>query len=137
MIEDEQKTVVRGAGGRWLPGQSANPSGRPLGARQKIEESFLDSLRRKWAADGDGIVDKAALQDPVAFLNVMAKVLPKELAISVEQRTPGNLDANAYAALRSLLNVIEASKIEGEPGEVFERIEQFLRSENAKQIDSL
>jgi hypothetical protein len=36
-----------------------------LGARQKIETDFLDSLQRKRAKDGDSIVDKAALQDPV------------------------------------------------------------------------
>jgi hypothetical protein len=55
---------------------------------------------RKWAKDGDSIVDNAAIQDPVAFLNVMAKVLPKELAISVEQRTPDNLRPEACATLR-------------------------------------
>jgi hypothetical protein len=51
---------------------------------------------RKWAKDGDSIVDNAA----IAFLNVMAKVLPKELAISVEQRTPDNLRPEACATLR-------------------------------------
>jgi hypothetical protein len=91
-------------------------------------------LRRKWAADGDDIVDKAALQDPVAFLNVMAKVLPKELAISVEQRTPGNLSHEAYASLRSLLDVIQSSGIEGEPQAVFEMIEQDLRARASKMV---
>jgi hypothetical protein len=87
------------------------------------------------AADGDSIVDKAALQDPVAFLNVMAKVLPKELAVSVEQRTPGNLDAGAYGALRSLLDVIQRVGIEGEPQQVFEMIEEDLRARLAVLVE--
>jgi hypothetical protein len=81
-----------------------------LGACQNIETDFLDSLQREWAKDGDSIEDKAAIQNPVAFPNVMAKVRPKELAISVEQRTPGNLEPAAFAALRRLLDIIQAAQ---------------------------
>ena len=40
------------AGPEW------NPAGRPVGARSKIEESFLESLWKKWEAEGDAIVDR-------------------------------------------------------------------------------
>jgi hypothetical protein len=99
------KSALRSRG--FLASASSAKSVGPLGAHQKIETDLLDSLQRKWAKDGDSIVDKAAIQDPVAFLNVIAKVLPKELAISVEQRTPGGLTPEAYATLRRLLDIIE------------------------------
>jgi hypothetical protein len=58
-------------------------------------------LRKKWEIDGDDIVDRVARDNPEKILEVMARVLPKELAVTVEQRTPGNLDPDAYAALRA------------------------------------
>jgi hypothetical protein len=68
---------------------------------------------------------------------ILARVLPKELAVTVEQRTPGGLDADSYAALRRLLDLIESLKIEGEPQAVFERIEAALRADAATVIESV
>ena len=51
--------------------------------------------------------------------------------LSVEQKTPGNLDADAYASLRRLLDLIEASKVDGDPQAVFEKIEAALRADAA------
>jgi len=65
----------------------------------------------------------------------MAKVLSKELAISVDQRPPGGLDPNAFAALRSLLDVIQRVGIEGEPQQVFEMIEEDLRARLAVPVN--
>jgi hypothetical protein len=59
----------------------------------------------------------------------MVRVLPKELAISVEQRTPGNLEPEAWATLRRVLDLIESCKVEGDPQTVFEKIEAALRAD--------
>jgi hypothetical protein len=56
-------------------------------------------------------------------------VVPKRLAISVE---PGNLEPEAFAALRRVLDIIEAAQVEGDPQTIFESIEQHLRSNQAK-----
>ena len=69
-------------------------------------------------------------------MEVMARVLPKELAVTVEQRTPGGLDADAYAALRRLLDLVEACKIEGDPQHVFEMIETDLRARFAADVSN-
>jgi hypothetical protein len=115
---------------------SASPSpGRPVGSRSKLGDAFVESLQRKWQAEGDDIINRVARDNPEKILEVMARVLPKELAISVEQRTPGGLDADSYAALRRLLDLIERLKIEGEPQAVFERIEASLRADSATVIE--
>jgi hypothetical protein len=56
--------------------------------------------------------------------------LPKELAISVEQRTPGNLEPEAWATLRRVLDLIEACK-EAE----FAAIEENLRARMAVPVE--
>jgi hypothetical protein len=63
--------------------------------------------------------------------------LPRDVFISVEQRAPGNLEPDEWAQLRRILDIIQASAPEGaEPSRVFETIEQALRAEYAKPIDS-
>ena len=119
---------------RWKPGQSGNPAGRPVGARQKIEESFLESLRKKWAAEGDAIVDRVAMNNPEKILEVMARVLPKELAVTVQQTVDPRLkalqqmDAEALAALGGLIDAIKAANVDGEPGAIFQAISENLPS---------
>jgi hypothetical protein len=138
MTEDVKQTeVMRDERGRWLKGSASPSPGRPVGSRAKLGDAFVESLQRKWQAEGDDILDRVARDNPEKVLEVMARVLPKELAISVEQRTPGNLSADAYAALRRLLDLIEACKVDGDPQQVFERIEASLRADAATVIESV
>ena len=69
-----------------------------------------------------------------AILEVMARVLPKEVAVGVEQRAPGNLEPDA--ALRRVLDLIEQCKVDGDPQAVFAAIEQDLRARMAVPLES-
>jgi hypothetical protein len=131
----KQTEVMRDERGRWLKGSASPSPGRPVGSRSKLGDAFVESLQKKWQAEGDDIIDRVARDNPEKILEVMARVLPKELAISVEQRTPGNLSADAYASLRRLLDLIEACKVDGDPQAVFERIEAALRADSAMLIE--
>ena len=136
MTEDvTKKDNTRDERGRWLKGIASPSPGRPVGSRSKLGDAFVESLQKKWQAEGDDILDRVARDNPEKVLEVMARVLSKELAVTVEQRTPGGLDADSYAALRRLLDLIERLKIEGEPQAVFERIEAALRADSAMLIE--
>ena len=39
----------------WKPGQSGNPAGRPLGARQRISEKLLADLAEVWETNGKAV----------------------------------------------------------------------------------
>ena len=54
-----------------------------------------------------------------------------------DQRTPGNLEPEAWAALRRLLDIIQASGVEGDPQAIFEKIEAALRADAATVIESV
>jgi Family of unknown function (DUF5681) len=130
----------------WKPGQSGNPAGRPIGARQKLSEKMLGDLEAVWGApesDGTGgesttgreVLRKLAKDDPGKLAQIAYGLLPRDVFISVEQRTPGNLDPDDWATLRRILDIIQASAPAGvEPGKIFETIENALRAEHATLI---
>jgi hypothetical protein len=57
-------------------------------------------------------------------------------ALAVEQKTPGNLEPEAWATLRRALDLIEACKVDGDPRAVFAAIEEDLRARMAVPVDS-
>ena|SRR5271166_3552028 len=63
----------------WPPGQSGNPAGRPKGARSRLGEAFLAALEDDFAEHGAGVIQHVRERDPAAYLNVVARVLPKAL----------------------------------------------------------
>ncbi len=137
MADDvNQNAVLRGPGGRWLKGTPSPSGGRPKGSRHKLEADFLTSLHDRWQIDGDDIVARVARDDPGKYMEIMARVLPKELAVSVEQKTPGNLEPEAWATLRRVLDLIESAKVESDPQTVFAMIEEDLRARLAQPVES-
>ena len=51
------------------------------------------------------MLEKVRINDPSTYLRVAAILVPKEMRLEVEQKNPGGLDADAYAALRRLLDI--------------------------------
>ena len=73
----------------------------------------------------------------------MARVLPKELAVTVRQQVDPrmkalqNIDAEALAALGGLVEAIVAAKADGiPPQKVFEMVEEDLRARMAVPVES-
>ena len=56
--------------------------------------------------------------------------------ISVEQRTPGNLDPDEWAILRRVIDLIQQNASGAELGPVLETIENALRADQAKLIEA-
>ena len=67
----------------WKPGQTGNPNGRPTGARQKLTDSFIRDLSAHYAQHGAEVICRVAEQDPVAYMNIVARFIPKETEITI------------------------------------------------------
>ena len=138
MTEDvTKKDNTRDERGRWLKGIPAPPgAGRPISSRQKISERLLQDLAVVWEKHGADVLERLATDDPGKLAQIAYGLLPRDVFVKVEdQRTPGGLDADSYAALRRLLDVIESCGAIGEPQGVFAMIEEDLRARLAKPLD--
>ena len=49
---------------------------------------------------GVSVLERLAVSDPGKLAQIAYGLLPRDVFISVEQRTPGNLDPNEWAILR-------------------------------------
>jgi hypothetical protein len=64
--------------GRFLPGNSGN-GGRPKGSRNKLGEQFVSDLHEEWQRSGPAALKRVAEHDPVAFVKVVANILPSKI----------------------------------------------------------
>jgi hypothetical protein len=74
----------------------------PLSARSRISEKLLADLAVVWEEHGKDVLEKLAMDDPGKLATIAYGLLPRDMFISVEQKTPGNLEPEAWAALRFL-----------------------------------
>jgi uncharacterized protein YjiS (DUF1127 family) len=58
-------------------GQSGNPLGRPIGARNKLESDFTAALQRDFAAHGEAAVAKTRESEPATYLKIIASLASK------------------------------------------------------------
>lgn len=118
----------------WKPGQSGNPLGRPQGARSKFADAACADALKHWTSGGSDVLERVKKEDPSTYLRVMFSIIPKDIAVSIEQRT-GPLDSQEMRSMRRLVDVIHAAGATGiDPEMVFGWIEDDLRARLAKHV---
>lgn len=119
----------------FKPGQSGNPLGRPQGARSKFSEAACADALADWTANGATTLERVRLTDPSTYLRVLFSIIPKDIAVSIENRT-GPMDSAEMQMMRRLVGLIQATANAVDPEIVFGWIEEDLRARVAKQIDA-
>lgn len=67
----------------YQKGQSGNPKGRPMHSRQKLTEKFIDDLSKFYEVEGASLIKRVADEQPAMLLQVVARLLPKDLNLNV------------------------------------------------------
>ncbi|PAY06652.1 hypothetical protein CK489_27665 [Bradyrhizobium sp. UFLA03-84] len=89
---------------------------------------------KHWTSGGSDVLDRVKHEDPSTYLRVMFSIIPKDIAVSIEQRT-GPLDSQEMRSMRRLVEIIHAAGATGIDMEMmFAWIEEDLRARLAKHI---
>lgn len=117
----------------WKPGQSGNPLGRPQGARSKFSEKACADALADWTANGAATLERVRATDPSTYLRVLFSIIPKDIAVSIENRGP--MEREEMQKVRRLVEIIDACGAGGlNPETVFGWIEEDLRARLATPI---
>jgi uncharacterized protein DUF5681 len=94
--------------GRWRPGQSGNPLGRPKGSRNKLSEDFLNAFAQDFERHGAGIIEKVREERPQDYLKIAASLLPKQMEIEAGRSRPAYelTDEEILALLSNDIDVV-------------------------------
>jgi hypothetical protein len=75
---------MRRSDGAFLPGQSP---GRPKGARNRLQSSFLHALAEDFAAHGADAIKICRIEEPARYVQIVASLMPRELEIEHQTAT--------------------------------------------------
>jgi len=120
---------------RWKPGQSGNPNGRAVGSRNAFSAAFFADLQAVWAEHGRDVMARCAKLSPEIFFATAARVIPKDVQLSIEQQYPSGLTPEDLAILRAIKEAIPDAGSRS-PAEVLSYVRDTLASVAAKTIDS-
>jgi hypothetical protein len=87
--------------GRLLPGTQRIGAGRTPGARNKLQLDFCQALAKDFEVHGEGVIRIARIEDPVAYLKLIASILPKELVVEA-RAIEGMSDEELKSALDTI-----------------------------------
>jgi hypothetical protein len=82
--------------------------GRTPGARNLITRRIIEDFTEAWQRDGSAALRVLAKEDPGKFAQLGLAILPRDILISVEQRAPGGLEAEDWALMLRVLDIIKA-----------------------------
>ena len=122
---------------RWLPGQTGNPNGRPLGARTEFSANFLRDLARVWAERGGDIIERVSSEDPSRFFAVAASLIPKDVQLTLQTKLPGDLSPDDWAIAMSVFQAVRDALPDANsrpPAAVLSFVLDAIRSHSAKQL---
>ncbi len=104
MVADSEATLSQQRGLiPFKPGQSGNPAGRPVGARNKLGEAFIQALQEDFEQHGIAAVQKVRDEKPDQYLKVIASLMPKEHRLSFDDQYDGMTDAELAERIRQQL----------------------------------
>lgn len=79
-------STKQGPGGKFTTGHKG--PGRPKGSKHRLQESFLSALVADFEKNraGAAAIVRARRKDPVAYLRMVASLMPKEIKAEVTKR---------------------------------------------------
>ena len=99
----------------WPKGVSGNPAGRPKGCKDKLTNRFLEALMKDFEEHGEHTLARARNEEPLGYLNIIARLCPKELEI---KRPLGDMtDDELHAGFEAIRSFVDSATDSGAAGD--------------------
>lgn len=69
---------------RIKKGEVRNPNGRPIGARSKFAQHFVEDFAKDWAKHGRKVLETLRENDPSAYSRIACAILPRIFTLDDE-----------------------------------------------------
>jgi hypothetical protein len=99
----------------WVPGESGNPKGRPLGSRNKLSEKFILALHDDFVEHGSAVIAQVRQERPEIYLKIIASIVPRELHFRGTNAFDGMSDEELSTLLVDVRRSLSARAGEGSP----------------------
>lgn len=101
----------------YKAGETGNPGGKPVGARNRLTKYFLNALADDFEAHGKDAIRECRETKPEAYIKAIAALCPKEIEVKrpLEEMNADEL-LNAVRALESFLATQPSQERTGTPG---------------------
>jgi hypothetical protein len=113
-----EQPVKRYRPGQFLPGNVANPAGRPRGSRNKLADDFIGALYADFQQHGVSAIVATRARDPATYVRIIASLLPKE--VELKRPLEGLSDEELMAAVATLQAMLAGMTIDGEASKVLD-----------------
>ena len=86
------------------PNNRANPGGKPVGSRNRLQGDFLREMADDFAENGRAAIQMMRMEKPADYVRAIASLMPKELEITrpLDEVSDDDLNA-AIIAVRAVL----------------------------------
>ena len=128
-------TEIAARGRPFPPGVSGNPNGRPPGhhTRHQFSNAFMDDLTATWAEYGLAAMQRTARESPQSFFACCARLLPQNVAVTVQQNYANALDEIDLAILKAIRSGIPSANAQT-PEAVLQFTLDAIRAHGAQQL---
>lgn len=110
-LAQANEPIVRDAHGRFLTGN--NGGGRKKGGRNRLTETFITTIESDFAEYGPEVLAKLRVDDPSAYIRIIASLIPRDLILKREQER--DFSELSFPELIDLIdNIRENANIEQE-----------------------
>jgi hypothetical protein len=115
---------------------SGNPNGRPVGhrTRHQFSAAFLADLSEVWAEHGRETMLRTAKSSPETFFATCARLLPKDVELTIRQHYSAELDPADLEILRAIKSAIPDAG-DRQPSEVLNHVLDAVRLHGAKLVE--
>lgn len=94
---------------QFKPGNCANPGGKPVGSRNRLQGDFLRELSADFELHGKSAIIECRMTKPDVYVRMIASLMPKELEIT--RPLDGLNEEELIAAVAALQSFVSSQGI--------------------------